>query len=45
MGACSSDKYKQLREQYGLELTKMVIGEKNKLFLDRLIARIKRDIN
>ncbi len=45
MGACSSDRYKQIREQYGLELTKMVIGEKNRLFLDRIIGRIKRDIS
>jgi hypothetical protein len=43
--ACTSDKYKQLREEYGLELTKMVIGEKNKHFLDRIIAKLKREIS
>lgn len=44
MGACSSDKYRLLREEYGLELTKMVIGEKNKLFIDRIVGRLKREI-
>lgn len=45
MGACTSDKYKLLREEYGLELTKMVIGEKNKLFIDRIVGRLKREIS
>jgi hypothetical protein len=43
--ACTSDKYKQIREEYGLELTKMVIGEKNKLFLDRMIGKLKKEIS
>jgi F0F1-type ATP synthase membrane subunit b/b' len=42
--ACTSDKYRQIREEYGLELTKMVIGEKNKLFLDRIIGKLKQEI-
>lgn len=44
MGTCSSDRYKQIREEYGLDLTKLVIAEKNKLFLDRLISKITKDI-
>jgi hypothetical protein len=42
---CGVDKYKQIREAYGLELTKMVIGEKNKLFLDRMVNRLKKEIS
>lgn len=43
--ACGVDKYKQIRELYGLELTKMVIGEKNRLFLDRIINKLRKEIS
>lgn len=43
--ACGVDKYKQIRELYGLELTKMVIGEKNRLFLDRIINKLRKEVS
>lgn len=46
MGAgCTADTYSQIREKYGYELSRMIIVEKNRVFLDRIIARLKKEIS
>lgn len=47
MGAssCTNDKYKIVQDQYGNEFKRYVIREKNKLFLEREIAKIKKNVD
>lgn len=42
---CSVDTYKEIREKHAFQFTKMVIDEKGKLFVDRMVGKLKKDIN
>lgn len=44
-GICSADQYIQVKEKYGTELSKYIVGEKMKLFIQSITSELQTKIN